>query len=69
MGSSARESNGALSEAGAAESKGSTMYSVYIVRCSDGTLYVGHTKNPSAREKNTIVAMGPAILLVDAPSI
>ncbi|MBI4401021.1 MAG: GIY-YIG nuclease family protein [Nitrospirae bacterium] len=27
------------------------MYSVYIVRCSDGTLYVGHTKNPKTREK------------------
>lgn len=33
------------------ESKGSTMYSVYIVRCSDGTLYIGHTENPQARAK------------------
>ncbi len=27
------------------------MSSVYIVRCSDGTLYVGHTKNLETREK------------------
>ena len=24
---------------------------VYMVRCADGTLYVGHTKNPKMREK------------------
>ena len=27
------------------------MYSVYIARCSDGTLYVGHTENLELREK------------------
>ncbi len=24
---------------------------VYMIRCADGTLYVGHTKNPQTREK------------------
>jgi putative endonuclease len=24
---------------------------VYMIRCTDGTLYVGHTKNPQTREK------------------
>jgi len=27
------------------------MHSVYIVRSSDGTLYVGHTEDPETREK------------------
>jgi putative endonuclease len=36
---------------GSNESKGSTTYSVYIARCSDGTLYVGHTGNLELREK------------------
>ena len=35
----------------ARESKGSTMHSVYVVRCSDGTLYVGHTEDPESRVK------------------
>ncbi|TKS59616.1 MAG: excinuclease ABC subunit C [Nitrospira sp.] len=24
---------------------------VYMIRCADGTIYVGHTKNPEIREK------------------
>jgi len=27
------------------------MYSVYIARCSDGSLYVGHTENLELRER------------------
>jgi putative endonuclease len=27
------------------------MYFVYIVRCSDGTLYTGYTRDPQEREK------------------
>jgi len=27
------------------------MYSVYIVRCSDETLYVGHSESPQTRVK------------------
>lgn len=27
------------------------MYFVYIVRCSDETRYIGHTKDPETREK------------------
>ena len=27
------------------------MHSVYVVRCSDGTLYVGHTEDPESRVK------------------
>ena len=27
------------------------MYSVYILRCADGTLYTGFAKDPKAREK------------------
>jgi len=52
------ESNGALSEElplpnplDGDESKGSAMYSVYILRCSDGSLYIGHTKNLGVRVK------------------
>ena len=36
---------------GTCESKGSTMHAVYIVRYSDGTLYVGHTEDPKTRGK------------------
>ena len=27
------------------------MYFVYMVRCSDGSLYTGYTRNPQEREK------------------
>ena len=34
-----------------AKSRGFRTNFVYMIRCADGTIYVGHTKNPEIREK------------------
>ena len=31
---------------------------VYMIRCADGTLYVGHTKNPQTREEEHNAGLG-----------
>lgn len=40
---------------------------VYMIRCADGTLYVGHTKNPQTREKEHNAGRGARYTAMRGP--
>jgi putative endonuclease len=40
---------------------------VYMIRCVDGTIYVGHTKNPEAREKEHNAGRGARYTAIRRP--
>lgn len=40
---------------------------VYMIRCADGTIYVGHTKNPETREKEHNAGRGARYTAIRRP--